>query len=80
MLRELLKAPSLGLLFWKIDLNTEEQERYNWLDPQEPPHKKDQHFGLAVGRRPVQIFHDGPYDTLEEGCYRRAPATGSDDL
>ena len=58
----------------------EEQEKYNWLDPQEPPKESDQHFGAAVGVNPCNVFNGGLYETLEEGCYRRRATTDSDDL
>ncbi len=59
---------------------TENDEKYNWLKPSGATNKSDQHFGVAVGSNPVEIFHDGPYETLAEGCYRKQPCTGSDDL
>ena len=63
----------------EMAFSDEEQEKYNWLDPQEPPKESDQHFGAAVGANPCNVFN-GLYETLEEGCYRRRASTDSDDL
>ena len=72
-----------GLFLWEAamesDFSTEEQDQYNWLDPQEPPQESDQHFGAAVGFNPCNVFN-GLYETLEEGCYRRRASTDSDDI
>ena len=68
-----------GAFLWKMAFKNEEEEQYNWLDPQEPPKESDQHFGRAEGGNPCQIFN-GLYETLEEGCYRRKPLMDSDDI